>query len=665
MRALSEIKGFGPKRLEALAKRGIVTAMDLVERIPVGYRDTTHPLSPAQMTEGKQACFAGFVTGKPTLHRLRGMQWVSATIADEYGKIRCMWFNQSWMKDRLFDTQYVTLYGRAVRKKNGIFVINPTLEDPGCIAPAYAPVPGVGQKTLCDAVRLLMEEYDEPDPLPLSLVASCGLMDRRQALMQAHFPTDFESLSMAKERLAFEELLLFQAGVAGAAGMRREALPLDVRQEWIEEFFDGLPFPPTGAQRRVVQEIMQDMRMDRAMARMVQGDVGCGKTLIAFCALYLCVRAGGQGALMAPTEILASQHFVSAVQMLAPLGITCGLVTGRMTAAERRRAREAVASGEWQVVIGTHALISEGVEFEDLRLVITDEQHRFGVRQRTKLEGKGLSPHVMVMSATPIPRSLSLVLYGDLDLSIVDELPPGRTPVRTRIVPEEKREGLYSFIRAQAAQGFQTYVVCPLVGEDELDDPDIRSAAQVQRELQQELSDLSVGLVHGRMKKQEKEDVLARFYAGEMHVLVATTVIEVGVNVPRATVMIIEGADRFGLAQLHQLRGRVGRGSQESWCFLMAEPNDRLKTLVATNDGFEVAKKDLEIRGAGEFFGTRQHGEPQMPALMLSSDSHLLLRTREVFLEIAKNPVYQDEYAQILSAAQCKFEKAGAAFARN
>ncbi|MBR4038999.1 MAG: ATP-dependent DNA helicase RecG [Clostridia bacterium] len=665
MRELSQIKGFGPKRLEALEKRGIQSSQDLLERLPAGYRDTTHPLSPVQMTEGAAACFEGFVAGKPTLHRVRGKQWVSATIADEYGKIRCMWFNQTWMKDRLYDTQHVTLYGRCVRKKSGLFVINPTMEEPGSMIPVYAPVPGVGQKALRDAVRLLLDEYDADDVLPPSFVLRHGLMNRKDALEEAHFPTDYDRLSLAKERLAFEELLLFQAGISGASGMRRDAWPLDIDSIWIDEFYETLPFPPTQAQRRAVAEIADDLQKDKAMARMVQGDVGCGKTLIAFCALYLCVRAGGQGALMAPTEILAVQHFRSAVEMLAPLGVACGLVTGKMTAAERRRAREAMKTGEWQVIIGTHALISEGVEFADLRLVITDEQHRFGVRQRTMLEGKGYSPHVMVMSATPIPRSLSLVLYGDLDISIVDELPPGRTPVATRIVPEDKREGLYSFIRAQAAAGFQTYVVCPLVGEDELDDPDIRSAAQVQRELEQALKPLSVALVHGRMKKQDKEAVLEQFYAGEINVLVATTVIEVGVNVPRATVMVIEGAERFGLAQLHQLRGRVGRGAQQSWCFLMAQPNERLRTLVATNDGFVVAQKDLELRGAGEFFGTRQHGEPQMPALMLSSDSRLLARTREAFLEIARNPAYHDEYMVILKTAQERFERSGRGFARN
>ena len=663
MRELSQIRGFGPKRLEALEKRGIRTALELVERLPTGYRDTTCPLSPAQLTEGMTACFEGFVTGAPVMHRARGMQWVSATIADELGKLRCMWFNQPWMKEQLHDTQHVTLYGRAVRKKNGVFVINPSLEEPGRITPVYAPVPGVGQKTLRDAVRLLLDEYDEPDPLPETFVRRHGLMDRREALEAVHFPQNMDTLARAKERLAFEELLLFQAAVCASAGDRRRAQPLDVQDAWIEAFFDALPFPPTGAQRRAVREIAQDLRGSRAMARMVQGDVGCGKTLIALCALALCVQAGGQGALMAPTEILAAQHYRSAVETLAPLGIRCGLMTGRMTAAERRRAREAAATGEWQVIIGTHALLSEGVEYACLRLAITDEQHRFGVRQRTALEGKGLSPHVLVMSATPIPRSLSLVLYGDLDLSVIDELPPGRTPVRTRIVPEEKREGLYSFIRAQAAQGFQTYVVCPLVGEGEADDPTIRSAAQVHRELVQALAPLRVGLLHGRMGKQDKERTLEAFEAGALDVLVATTVIELGVNVPRATVMVIEGADRFGLAQLHQLRGRVGRGAQESWCFLMAEPNERLRTLASTNDGFVIAQKDLELRGAGEFFGTRQHGEPQMPALMLSSDSRLLLRTREAFLSLSRQAPQERE--QILRSAQLRHARGGAFLARN
>ena len=665
MRALSEIKGFGPKRLEALMARGIATAQDLLEKLPVGYRDTTHPLSPAQMTDGTVGCFEGYIIGKPTLQRARGMQWVSAVVGDELGKIRCMWFNQSWMKDRLFDTQHVVLYGRAVRKKNGLFVINPTLEEAGSITPVYAPVPGVGQKPLRDAVRLLLDEYDLEDDLPASFVARHGLMDKRAALEQAHFPTDLAWLSKAKDRLAFEELMLYQFAVAGANGERRSAEPMAIEEAWIDTFFDSLPFPPTGAQRRVIAEVAGDLGRKQAMARMVQGDVGCGKTLIAFCALYLCAKAGGQGALMAPTEILAGQHLRSAIELLAPLGVTCGLLTGKMTAPERRRAREAIESGEWQVVIGTHALISEGVDYNRLNLVITDEQHRFGVRQRTKLEEKGLSPHVMVMSATPIPRTLSLVLYGDLDLSTVDELPPGRTPVKTRIVSEEKREGLYTFIKAQAAQGRQTYVVCPLVGEEDMEDADLRSASQEQKALERALAPLRVGLVHGKMKKLDKEETLALFYAGQIDVLVATTVIEVGVNVPNATVMVIEGAERFGLAQLHQLRGRVGRGAQESWCFLMAEPNERLRTLVSSNDGFYIAQKDLEIRGAGEFFGTRQSGAPQMPALMLAGDGLMIARAREAFLEIMRDEQYAAERTVMMNAAAARYERMGRSFARN
>ena len=665
MRALSEIKGFGPKRLEALASKGVVRSADLLERLPVGYRDTTRPLSPAQMTDGTTACFEGFIIGKPTLQRARGMQWVSAVVGDELGKIRCMWFNQSWMKDRLFDTQHVTLYGRAVRKKNGLFVINPTMEEAGSITPVYAPVPGIGQKPLRDAVALLLQEYDLEDDLPSSFVSRYGLMNRREALLQVHFPSDMELLGRAKERMAFEELMLYQFAVAGGSGERRSAQPMGIDPAWINAFFSSLPFAPTGAQRRVVEEVAQDLKKPTAMARMVQGDVGCGKTMIAFCALYLCARSGRQGALMAPTEILAGQHLQSAMDMLSPLGITCGLLTGKMTAAERRRAREAIASGEWQVIVGTHALISEGVEFSDLGLVITDEQHRFGVRQRTMLEEKGLSPHVMVMSATPIPRTLSLVMYGDLDISTVDELPPGRTPVKTRIVPEDKRQGMYEFIRERAAQGQQTYVVCPLVGEEEIEDVELRSAAQEQKELQKALAPLRIGLVHGKMNKSEKEDTLALFYAGQLDVLVATTVIEVGVNVPNASVMVIEGAERFGLAQLHQLRGRVGRGAQESWCFLMAEANERLRTLVSSNDGFFIAQKDLEIRGAGEFFGTRQSGAPEMPGLMLLGDGRMVARAREAFLEVMRGEMYEEERRAFLSAARQRYAGEGCVFARN
>ncbi len=602
--------------------------------------------------------------GRPVLHRAHGMQWVSATVADECGQVRCMWFNQPWMKDKLLDTQRVTLYGCADRKKTGVFVINPTMEQHGIIQPIYAPVPGVGQKLLRDAIRLLLEEYDAEDPLPQRLLERYRLMGRREALIQAHFPNDTAQLARAKNRLSFEELLLYQTAVLDEAGERRHTMPLPVENAWIDTFCGSLPFPLTDAQRRAIGDIVNDLRDVRAMARMVQGDVGCGKTVIAFCAMYLCARAGGQSALMAPTEILAVQHWNSAQEILRPLGVTCGLITGHMTAAEKRRAREAVACGEWQAVVGTHALISEGVEFANLTLAITDEQHRFGVRQRTRLEGMGDSPNVMVMSATPIPRTLSLVLYGDLDISAVDELPPGRKPVHTRIVPEEKRDGMYGFIRDKAAQGQQTYVVCPLIGRED-GNSESKSACEVYSELKRSLAPLRVGLVHGRLSGQEKEEVLSRFYAGQLYVLVTKTVIEVGVNVPNATVMVIEGAERFGLAQLHQLRGRVGRGAQESWCFLMAEPNERLRTLVSTNDGFAIAQKDLELRGAGEFFGEKQHGEPRMPAVMLAGDSRLLAQTREALLMLKQDDMWAEEWQRVRKAAKEKYGYIGNAFGRN
>ncbi|MBR1409267.1 MAG: ATP-dependent DNA helicase RecG [Clostridia bacterium] len=654
MRDLASIRGFGPARLRALEDKGIRTSADLMERLPVGYRDTTQPLSPAQMLPGTRACFEGYIVGTPALHRVRGRQWVSATVADECGSVRCMWFNQPWMKDRLHADQHVVLYGTCTQKKNGRFVINPSEEEPGKIIPVYGQIPGVGQKVLRDAVGLLLSEYDEPDPLPAGLPERYGLMERGAALKEAHFPGSISALERAKRRLAFEELLLFQAAVAGGAGRRGAAHPARIPDEAEAAFWKGLPYRPTNAQRRVAAEIRSDMAKTSAMARLVQGDVGSGKTLIAFYALWLAVQSGGQGALMAPTEILAQQHWQSAGELLGRLGVTCGLLTGSMTAAERRRAREAIACGEWQVIIGTHALISEDVEYRDLRLVVTDEQHRFGVRQRTRLQAKGAFAHVLVMSATPIPRTLSLILYGDLDLSVVDEMPPGRRTVNTRIVPEEKRDGLYDFIRQQADKGRQTYVVCPTVGEEDMEDDGdpVPSATARQKEMQKRLPSLRIGLVHGRMNKQEKEDTVLAFRQGQTDVLVATTVIEVGVNVPNATVMVIESADRFGLAQLHQLRGRVGRGAEESWCFLMAEPNERLRILQETSDGFKIAEKDLELRGAGEVFGTRQHGAPEMPALMLTTDTSLLEETHRAFAELSSDASRRGEYEALCRAAQ-------------
>lgn len=667
MQALSTMAGFGPKRLAALEARGITNTEQLVYMLPIRYQDTTTLCPIAQLQPERYAAFEGHVVSGPSLHRVRGRNWVSATIADDTGRIRVMWFNQPWMKQQLSADQHVVLYGLATRKKSGIFIVNPSIVTQREILPVYPTIPGVPGKLLRETIRGVLDTQVWEEELPREIIETYALCDRHYALMQAHFPQDMEALARAKYRLAFEELLYYQAALTGLYKERPNGQEIPNTPEGQAAFWASIPFAPTGAQKRVLAQVADDLRTGKAMARMVQGDVGCGKTYIALGALYLCAKAGFQGAMMAPTEILANQHFDSLQETLAPLGISCGLLTGKMTAAAKRRAHEAIETGEWQVVVGTHALISQGVEFANLGLVVTDEQHRFGVRQRTMLAAKGEQTNVLVMSATPIPRSLALVLYGDLDISVVDEMPPGRIPVTTRIVPEAKREGMYNFIRAQVAQGGQAYVVCPLVEMSDAEGMgDLCSAQEVYDELRTStLADLKIGLVHGKMKAQEKEDTLEAFRSGQIDVLVATTVIEVGVNVPSATVMVVEDAQRFGLAQLHQLRGRVGRGAKESWCFLRSEPNDALRILCDTNDGFVIAKKDLDLRGAGDFFGTRQHGEAQMPALMLYGEASVLEKTQSAWQSLRKDAAKAAQAQQVLQSAARRFAQTGRDLARN
>ena len=455
-------------------------------------------------------------------------------------------------------------------------------------------------------------------------------------MRNAHFPDSREALETARRRIAFEELLLYQVAISLCRHSGEPGVQIASREADLAEYWSKMPFPPTGAQKRVLQEIASDMRGTNAMARMVQGDVGSGKTAVAFGAIYLAVRGGYQAALMAPTEVLARQHYEGAKALLEPLGMKAGLLVGSLTQKQHRIAHEAIASGEWDVIIGTHALITEGVEYKNLGLTVTDEQHRFGVRQRTELSRKGEAPNVLVMSATPIPRTLSLILYGDLDISIIDELPPGRKGVKTRIVPEDKRQGMYGFLRSEVQKGRQVYVVCPLVEESEA--VDALPAEVVYENLRnRDLPDLRIELVHGRMKAADKDAVLEKFRRGEADVLVSTTVIEVGVNVPNASVMVVENAERFGLAQLHQLRGRVGRGSDEAWCFLMAEPNERLKFLASTTDGFKIAQKDMELRGPGDLFGTRQSGSIVCGVGTLAGDTQLLKLVHDEARELLRN----------------------------
>ena len=628
--SLSQIRGIGPARRKAFEAAGIRTARELVMFLPKEYRDLSHPAPLGLLRPGEAACVRVRVAGEVSERRARRLLITKVYVTDDTDTLPVIWYNQPWLKKQLTQGRELMLYGKAEYRQGTLSLISPAIESSMGLIPVYRSIQGIPAKALrqCVEAALKLCEGQWPDELPESIRRKYGLCERNFAMRCAHFPDSPEALEAARRRIAFEELLLYQVALALFRDTGKKGVRIDFDPRRIEAFWEALPFAPTRAQRRVLREVADDLQSERAMARMVQGDVGSGKTAIAFAAIALAWAGGYQSALMAPTEVLARQHYEAARQLLEPMGMKVGLLVGSLTPKQHRLAHEAVASGEWDVAIGTHALISEGVVYRRLGLVVTDEQHRFGVRQRTLLGEKGDAPNVLVMSATPIPRTLSLILYGDLDISIVDELPPGRTPVATRIVPEAKREGLYGFLRGEIAKGRQAYFVCPLVEESEA--VEALPAEAVFEDLRtNRLPELRIELVHGRMKSADKDAALERFRRGEADILVSTTVIEVGVNVPNATVMVIENAERFGLAQLHQLRGRVGRGAHESWCFLMAEPNERLRFLTSTTDGFRIAQKDMELRGPGELFGTRQSGVLSAGIGSLAADTELLKLTHD------------------------------------
>ncbi len=654
---LEDIRGVGKSRLEALEKAGIHDLSDLLLTLPTSYRDTSVTCPMAEVPEGESVCVEGEVVRVGRAARFGGRSTVRMTVRDETGSLEVLFINQPWASGQYGAGEHVVLYGRTAEMKNGKKgMVCPSRVTERGILPEYRSLKAIPAATVRSMMRQALEHAGEacPETLPERILSKWGLPGRAQALSAIHFPPDRGSLDAALRRMAFEEVLLFEAEAALVRGGRGEGKRFSASRADASAYWDRAPFPPTAAQRRVLEEISGDLSSGRAMGRLVQGDVGSGKTAVAFGAMYLAYVSGYQSALMAPTEILARQHGESAAQILGKLGMRTAVVTGSMKAADRRRVNEMTAAGEVDCVIGTHALLSEDITFSRLGLVVCDEQHRFGVRQRGILTSKGEDDagqvHTLVMSATPIPRTLALILYGDLDVSVIDELPPGRTPVRTRIVPEEKREGMYRFIRGETEKGRQCYIVCPLVEEGA--DQDLRSAREEYEFLKNgPLKGVSMGVTWGGQKEEEKQRTLAAFSSGEIGVLVATTVIEVGVNVPRATVMVIENAGRFGLSQLHQLRGRVGRGQDVSWCFLMAAPNERLNTLCLTGDGFRIAEADLKQRGPGDFLGTRQHGQPLLPAAALGGDGRILEEAAGCMAEL-KRPEYAAEREAILLQAQ-------------
>lgn len=656
---LSAMRGVGPARLESLRAVGIVSLRDLLYCLPVRYEDRTK-VTPCAEARGGEAMVMGVVAEPPKLSRYNGLVRVTATISDASGKLALAWYNQPWVMQQLPVGQSIMLFGRIGISRNRPVMQNAQRVTEPSIQPVYRAVRGIPAKSFRTMMEQALEQVDDccPETLPNDLRMRHGLCELNFALREAHFPASVENLKKARRRLAFEQMLMYQAALGLMRRHKEDGMPLPLAADAPDQFWQTMPFPPTGAQKRVLEEIAADLRRTRAMSRLVQGDVGCGKTALAFGAMAMTCGAGYQAAMMAPTEILARQHYESAKAMLEPLGVRCGLLIGSMKAKDKRAAHAACADGSWDAVFGTHALISEGVGYSRLGLVVTDEQHRFGVRQRSSLQEKGAqdkkAPHVLVMSATPIPRTLALILYGDLDVSVVDELPPGRTPVKTRVVPDEKREAMYGFLRGEVAKGRQGYVVCPLVEDSEMLE-DVRSAQATYEELVSGvLHGLRVGLTWGAQPAEEKAQVLANFAAGLMDVLVSTTVIEVGVNVPNASVMIIENAERYGLSQLHQLRGRVGRGSVESWCFLLASENERLRILTQTNDGFLVAQKDLELRGPGDLMGTRQSGE-MMADFLLDGDVKLLEEAAKCMKRLREDAALRAEREAVEAVALAQY----------
>ncbi len=668
------IPGVGPALARRLAALGAVTLWELLYVFPRRYDDYSllKPINRLQV--GEQVTIIGTIWETRARRSRNNQPIVQAIISDGAGKIQATWFNQPWLANQLPAGSQIVLSG-VVDQYLGRLVFNSPEWEPlseellrtGRIVPVYPLTKGLAANKMRQIMKDVVDNWAArvPDPLPAAIRERQKLPSLPQALFNVHFPTGQDALHRAHRRLAFDELFLLQLGMLG---QRRDwqahpAQPLQNAAEILPRFTAALPFQLTSAQQRVIEEIRADLSRDRPMNRLLQGDVGAGKTVIAAAAMVIAVASGAQAALMAPTEILAEQHYQSLSRMLADLGLAVRLLTGSTPAAERDDLYRGLAAGDVDIIVGTHALIQDVVQFKNLGLAVIDEQHRFGVDQRAALRDKGastngaqagpqLNPHLLVMSATPIPRTLALSMYGDLDLSILDEMPPGRQEITTRWIRPSERERAYAFVRGQVQKGRQAYIICPLV--EETDNVEAKAAVAEHARLQKEVfPDLKLGLLHGRMKGDEKEAVMRDFHGGQSHVLVSTSVIEVGVDVPNSTVMVVEGANRFGLAQLHQFRGRVGRGEHKSYCLLIsdaasADAEERLRALEQSNDGFLLAEKDLELRGPGEFFGRRQSGMPELRMASLLDVKLLEVARQEAQGLFATDPHLEDEQHGLL-----------------
>ena len=658
--SVKALSGISDKRAALYKKLGIITIGDLLRHYPRGYIDYTNPVSIAEATDSAADCVAGgyavirAVVTKKMAPYLGKVSVYKLTLTDDSGAIVCTFFNSEYSYNRLVQGKEYLFYGKVsvnlfdhrAEITNPVFIL---LDDPVKLTPKYRLTAGLSHAIITANMKTalgLSSDYAFDD-LPQTIKDSHNLMSVGEAVRKIHFPASYDESLSAKRSLVFKELLVLQLGLAMIRSRNRKLTGASMAERDIGKFYQSLPFSPTGAQKRAVADCVSDMKKAVPMNRLLQGDVGSGKTMVAAALAYYAHLNGFQTALMVPTEILAKQHYKTLVEFLSQHGIKNVLITGGLSVSERKARRAEIKLGEASVIVGTHALIQKGVEFKELGLVVTDEQHRFGVGQRSELISKGVNPHTLVMSATPIPRTLGLIIYGDLDISLLDEMPKGRLPIKTYGVNSSYRDRIYNFIIKELNAGKQAYIVCPLI-EDGVDGMSEKaSAVRYYNELQEHFVRLTAnaspqtGLLHGKMKQAEKDDIMDRFKSGEIKVLVSTTVIEVGVDVPNATVMLIENAEQFGLSQLHQLRGRVGRGNDQSYCILITDSDSpytkaRIDTMSSTNNGFEIAGKDLELRGPGDFFGQKQHGLPMLKVGDLAADSEILAETGALAKTIIK-----------------------------
>ncbi|MBQ8636794.1 MAG: ATP-dependent DNA helicase RecG [Clostridia bacterium] len=658
MSKLTDIKGIGEKRAALFAKIGVTDTEALLRYFPRGYEDRTKivPLSEAPM--GENVCIrARAFSGVRETRIRKNMTIYSMIINDDSDAISVIWYNNRFVKGAFSEGKEYIFYGKITLNRGKREIVNPVYEAAdkqkfiGRIVPIYPLCEGLNQTAVRSAVENVISESERlTEYIPKEIRSENNLCELNFALSNIHFPENAESYEIARRRFVFEELFTLRVALMLKKGNNQVRSRTPYRDLNYSDFVNSLPFELTGAQKRVISQIAEDMSSGTAMSRLVQGDVGSGKTAVAAAAIYMTVKNSYQAVMMAPTEILAKQHYESFLKMFEPFGIKVVLLTS--SSKKKKETLAMIERGEADVIVGTHAVLQKNVVFKNLALAVTDEQHRFGVAQRGMLIDKGENVNVLVMTATPIPRTLALILYGDLNLSALDELPPGRKPVKTYAVGENMRERIYTFLEKNVKSGMQAYVVCPLVAETE--QSDLENAQNLSEKLRNAYPDFKIGLIHGKMKATEKDEIMSAFVSGEINVLVSTTVIEVGVNIPNSNIMIIENAERFGLSQLHQLRGRVGRGEQQAHCIMVAHGKTevtkmRMKTMCESNDGFYIAEQDLKLRGPGDFFGTRQHGLPELKIANLFEDSDLLIMAQNAADALfKKDPYLESEENRLL-----------------